>query len=79
MWKDIVQYGNITQYNIKWLLCNLYTASLHALSAKTVCLGLGWNMYRHNDKYDHLFISLLDFLNSLPIFNFTSITEKAAC
>lgn len=42
MWKDIVQYGNITQYNIKWLLCNLYTASLHALSAKTVCLGLGW-------------------------------------
>lgn len=36
MWKDIVQYGNITQYNIKWLLCNLYTASLHALSAKTV-------------------------------------------
>lgn len=46
MWKDIVQYGNITQYNIKWLLCNLYTASLHALSAKTVCLGLGWNMYR---------------------------------
>lgn len=32
-----------------------------------------------NDKYDHLFISLLDFLNSLPIFNFTSMTEKAAC
>lgn len=71
MWKDIVQYGNITQYNIKWLLCNLYTASLHALSAKTVCLGLGWNMYRQT--------SLLDFLNSLPIFNFTSMTEKAAC
>lgn len=42
--------------------------------------GLGLkHVQTDNDKYDHLFISLLDFLNSLPIFNFTSMTEKAAC
>lgn len=48
--------------------------------SKNRLFGLGLkHVQTDNDKYDHLFISLLDFLNSLPIFNFTSMTEKAAC
>lgn len=77
MWKDIVQYGNIIRDNIKWLFCNLDTGSLHALSAKTFWLSSCWkNVQTDNDKYDHSFISLLDFLNSLPIFFFLHVQKR---